>query len=219
MNEPLRKSLKKIVPSWVVKTVRWSGAVTQELRSRWFITKMLREKRDIHLEIGAGNKKGERGWITLDVTQDCDLYWDLRKGIPFPDESVLKIYSSHLFEHLSFNEAQALLEECLRVLVPGGFFSICVPNTRIYAEAYLSGKHLDEEQFFQHKSAYYGSSRIDYLNYIAYMDGEHKYMFDEENLVAILKNKGFESSYLREFDPDLDRLARDFESIYAEAKK
>ena len=54
---------------------------------------------------------------------------------------------------------------------------------------------------------------------MAYMDGHHKYMFDEENLIHILKSKGFKNVHQRRFDPEIDRKERDFESIYAEATK
>lgn len=180
---------------------------------------LLRNDKKIYLEIGAGSKKGENGWITLDLRMKSDICWDLRKGIPFPDESIHKIYSSHLLEHLYFDEGQGLLDECLRVLVKGGIFSICVPNARLYIEAYLKGNELDHSKFFGCKSAYNNTSRIDYVNYIAYMGKQHKYMFDEENLVAVLENKNFKNVHLRDFDPNLDKQKRDFESIYAEAQK
>jgi hypothetical protein len=32
---------------------------------------------------------------------------------------------------------------------------------------------------------------MDRLNYIAYMDGHHRYMFDEENLLRVLVQAGF----------------------------
>jgi hypothetical protein len=54
---------------------------------------------------------------------------------------------------------------------------------------------------------------------MAYMDGQHKYMFDEENLIFILKSKGFRNVKLRQFDPTLDLKERDYESIYAEGEK
>ena len=44
-------------------------------------------------------------------------------------------------------------------------------------------------------------------------------MFDEENLIYILKSKGFKNAHIRKFDPNLDLKHRDFESIYAEAEK
>jgi hypothetical protein len=44
-------------------------------------------------------------------------------------------------------------------------------------------------------------------------------MFDEENLLYVLKSKAFRNAHLRSFDPSLDLKERDFESIYAEAEK
>jgi hypothetical protein len=104
-------------------------------------------------------------------------------------------------------------------LVPNGTFSVCVPNAKIYIVAYAHNEDLDPNQFFAYETAFYGNSKIDYINYTAYMDGRHKYMFDEENLLAILKKVGFSNSQLRDFDPDLDLAERSFESIYAIAKK
>jgi len=180
---------------------------------------MLKERNEICVEVGAGYKKGKGEWITIDMNDTCDVYWDLRKGIPFPSESLKKIYSSHFFEHLSYKEAQQFLDECMRVLIPGGQFSICVPNARIYLEAYVNRTLLDETRFIAHPPAYNHTTRIDLVNYTAYMDGGHKYMFDEENLLFILSSKGFKNPSLRQFDPTLDLQERDFESIYAEAEK
>jgi len=182
------------------------------------ICTILKDRQEIYLEIGAGDKKGKNGWITIDTAKNCDISHDLRKGLPFPDETISKVYSSHFFEHLSFNEGQNFLDECLRVLIPNGVFSICVPNAKIYIEAYVNSG-LDEEKFITYKPAYNNTTKIDYLNYIAYMNGHHKYMFDEENLIHILKAKGFSNVMLRAFDPSIDLKVRDYESIYAEANK
>lgn len=182
--------------------------------------KLIIDRRDkIFLEVGAGDKRGENGWVTLDMSKNCDIYWDLRKGIPCPDKSIAKIYSSHFLEHLSFREGQIFLDECLRTLVPNGIFSICVPNARLYIEAYMNSATLNKDKFFAYKPAYNNTTKIDYVNFTAYMDGHHKYMFDEENLIYILQSKGFKNVHIRDFDHDLDLKKRDFESIYAEAEK
>jgi len=191
----------------------------RHLRSKRRIRNLLRERSQIALEVGAGEKPGKGEWITIDVTKSCDLYWDLRKGIPFPNETVQKIYSSHFFEHLSFEEIQRFLDECRRALIPNGKFLICVPNARIYIDAYSEGRSLDPATYFGYTPAYNHTTRIDYVNYTAYMKGAHKYMFDEENILFILRAKGFRNVRLRDFDPDLDLQARKFESIYAEAEK
>ena len=189
-------------------------------KSRRYIRRLLKEKGEILVELGAGGKKGECGWVTVDIVENCDIFWDLRKGMPFPDEAIMKIYSSHFFEHLSYPEGQIFLDECRRTLAPGGTFSICVPNAKLYVRTYLN----DDPQLKKQLSGYYkyafnNTTKIDYLNYIAYMDGQHKYMFDEENLVYILKAKGFKNVHLRPFDPSLDQKERDFESIYAQGEK
>jgi len=199
----------------IIKRIRH---LAKQKLSKRYIRRLLQEKKEIYLEVGAGKKKGENGWITVDVSEICDIYWDLRNGLPFPDESIAKIYSSHFLEHLSFGDGQKFLDECLRVLVPEGSFSICVPNARIYIEAFLNSDTLDEV-YFSWKPAYNNTTKIDYINYIAYMNGQHNYMFDEDNLIYILQSKGFKNARLREFEPNLDLKIRDFHSIYAEAQK
>jgi predicted SAM-dependent methyltransferase len=172
------------------------------------------------IEIGAGPKKGVNGWLTMDLV-GADIEWDLRYGMPFSDNSIDQIYSSHLFEHLTTCETSKLLEECKRVLNPGGIFSICVPNAKRYIEAYLNkdASFWEQQQEDFYVPAYNDTTIIDYINYVAYMDGQHKYMFDQENLLHILKSHNFKSVRLRDFDPALDIMERDFESIYAEAVK
>ncbi len=96
---------------------------------------------------------------------------------------------------------------------------MCIPNAKIYLEAYVAGKTLPLSEYFLYEPAYNDTTRIDYVNYMAYMDGEHKYMFDEENILYILKSKGFQNVRLRQFDPNLDMKERDYESIYAEGEK
>ena len=220
MNNKLKEFIKRYVPSILIRFVKNKLHSAKLRMSKKHINYLLKKgKKTIYLEIGAGNKKGRNGWIALDLTPNCDIYWDLTKGLPFPDKSIYKIYSSHVFEHFTFKEGQRLLDECLRILVKDGIFSICVPNAKIYIEAYLNSDCLYENRFFGYKPAYNNTSRIDYVNYIAYMDGHYKYMYDEENLILILERKGFRNVRLRNFNPSLDLKERDFESIYAEAQK
>jgi predicted SAM-dependent methyltransferase len=173
----------------------------------------------ILLELGSGEKKGKDGWVTIDLNRNCDLYWDLNKGLPFPNSTITKIYSSHVFEHFHFEEIQKLLSECLRVLKPGGAFSICVPDAEMFINTYCNKTQLDPMLPIFEPGYSHTGSRIDYINYVAYCGKDHKYMFDRENLVSILKNKGFKNVTLRDFDPSLDLEIRKVESIYAQAEK
>ena len=84
---------------------------------------LLDRQAPICLDLG-GADPGKGEWTTVDMTQKCDIYWDLRLPIPLSDNSVSKIYSSHLFEHLTHSQGQALFKESIRLLKPGGTFSI-----------------------------------------------------------------------------------------------
>ena len=192
--------------------------VTKRRSSRKQIAALKASGRPIKLDLGGGHRKGTNGWITVDTARECDLYWDLRDGVPFDDNSVDAVYSSHLFEHLTFDEGQALMAEAKRVLKPGGIFSVVVPNARLYIEGYLGQREIPSE-FYGWAPAFNNTTAIDAVNYVAYMAGEHKYLFDQENLLFRLELAGFTDVRSRNFDSTLDMIERDYESIYAEGRK
>jgi hypothetical protein len=51
------------------------------------------------------------------------------------------------------------------------------------------------------------------------MDELHKYMFDEENMLFLLKMVGFKNPRIRDYDPSIDKLHRRDESLFAIAEK
>lgn len=63
---------------------------------------------------------------------------DLRLGLPFPDASIASIYSEHLVEHLPPDGLRALMEECYRVLSPGGVMRISTPDLAKYLRGYVA---------------------------------------------------------------------------------
>jgi predicted SAM-dependent methyltransferase len=183
--------------------------------TRIVAARMLHTHSEIKLEIGSGPVKGKNGWTTLDLSKQSNLYWDLSEALPFPEDSVDWIYSSHVLEHFHYSELIRLLKDCLRILKPGGVFSVCVPDASIYVQGYINHETFNREEYLAYKPAVISDARMDILNYIAYMDGNHQYMFDKENLVRILSHSGFTSVRLRDFDPGLDLEDRRYESIYA----
>ncbi len=57
-----------------------------------------------------------------------NIMWrEVSRGLPYPDNSVDKIYSSHLLEHLEQRRGEVLLREMCRVLKVGGFFAWSSP--------------------------------------------------------------------------------------------
>ncbi|MDG5469922.1 methyltransferase domain-containing protein [Deltaproteobacteria bacterium IMCC39524] len=223
----VKKVIKKMLP---VKLREILGTLSEQqskttknkqiaVKNHHKVTSLLRSDLPIKLELGAGERRGVTGWTYADINENCDLVLDLTQPFPFPDNSVSMIYSSHMLEHFEYHELMTLLSECLRVLKPGGIFRASVPNARIYLEAYCAPDGFRPEIFCRYEPAYNANSKIDYVNYMAYMAGHHRYMFDEENLVAVLNLAGFNNVRLRGFDKTLDLEVRDFQSIYVQAEK
>jgi SAM-dependent methyltransferase len=182
-------------------------------RSSWLVL----AGESIRLDIGAGHTQRPAGWLTLDTNDHCDLFWDLADGIPFPDHSVSEIYSSHVFEHIPPDSLVGLLRDCYRALAPGGSVSVCVPDARFFLDAYSQRRFFVDQsnQRCWQPGWFETGSLIDQINYIAYMGGEHRLMFDDTNLTAFLRLAGFQRVALREFQEGLDLPQRHYESIYA----
>jgi predicted SAM-dependent methyltransferase len=127
------------------------------------------------------------------------------------------VYCSHVLEHFEFSDLKRLLKDVHRILKPGGNFLISVPDASIYIDSYL-GK-ISSSELLQYVPAVISSKKMDILNYIFYMNGYHKFMFDEDNLTFHLEIAGFVECKLREFNPTLDLKERDYESLYMVARK
>ncbi len=105
----------------------------------------------IRLNIGCGYKE-EEGFIGIDKA-DCEqeILWDVRDGIPFPDNSVDTIWSQHVMEHLTNEEALDVLKEMYRVLKIGGTTVNTMPHASDPTSCY-----------FDHKS-FWNEDKIDSL--------------------------------------------------------
>jgi len=184
------------------------------------------------INLGSGPVKGENGWINIDQLQGADLNIDITQGLPFPNDSIDIIYTSHFLEHLDYEVLCRVLKECQRVLSPGCPLSVCVPDASKFIRAYMQNDYqdvpyekdgslkvpsflLEENEEVYKKAIVDTGSAIDWINYIAYSNAEHKYMFDINNLLAHLKIAGFMDVVPRNFDPELDKYKGRNASIYA----
>ena len=57
---------------------------------------------------------------------DSDV--DITKPLPFESNSCDLVFAEHLLEHIPTNKGYLFLEECVRILVPGGQLGIIVPD-------------------------------------------------------------------------------------------
>ena len=100
------------------------------------------------INIGGGRWYYPR-WENIDYMDDStyvDYKLDLRalQRFPFQDECAALIFSSHCLEHVSDEVALFTLDECYRIMKPGGLIRIAVPDMDKAFAAYHSNDH----QFF-----------------------------------------------------------------------
>lgn len=158
------------------------------------------------------------GWVNVDLLRPgrrLDLYWDLRRGIPFPDGSVDAIFAEHLLEHLELSTSIAFLRECRRALRRGGTVRIGVPDLDRYVASYLGHDDLIDQVRPGRPT------RGVALGEIFFLDG-HKSMYDFQTLRWAFQTAGFTNVEHCGFgnsriEPAPDSQSRRAETLYAEA--
>lgn len=188
---------------------------------------VIKNNKTLKLHIGCGRQYKE-GWInidnnSLDNITKLDLKYDILKGIPFPNDSVDFIYNEHFFEHITVEEGQNFIKDCMRVLKKGGVLRIAMPDLDECVKAYCNPNGLEDDKEFLTK---YGlgfiKTRAERLN-VDFRYG-HKWLYDWEELERRLKEAGCEnikkcSLRLSEHKELCDLETRDQSTLLAEVTK
>ncbi len=91
------------------------------------------------LHLGCG-KRSHPSWINADLLPvDIGVHRiDVTKPLPFKAASMETVYHAHLLEHLAPTAGRRFIEDCYRVLRPGGVLRVTVPDLEQIAREYLS---------------------------------------------------------------------------------
>ena len=93
----------------------------------------------VKVNLGCG-RRYHPAWINIDLAAAGPgvIEHNLLEGIPQPDASVDVLYHAHVVEHFKKEPAETFLEECFRVLKPGGLLRVAVPDLEPICRNYLS---------------------------------------------------------------------------------
>ncbi len=170
-----------------------------------------------------------------------------RKRLPFSDDSVDYVYTSHFLEHFKRFEARSILAECYRILRKGGVIRVTLPDLEILAKKYLE----KDSEYFKSILALmnFGEenpSQEDYPLADIFVDNfypnfyrekprgiqkalvgfirPHLWMYDQDSLASLLTGIGFRNVKRMAFregnTPDLKHLDVFPEmTLYMEAEK
>jgi predicted SAM-dependent methyltransferase len=154
---------------------------------------------------------------------------DVAKGLPFKDNSVDYVYTSHMLEHLNQEKANFVLEECYRTLKKGGGLRVIVPDLGLFVEEYIRGKQAKDatatDRLIKSLGLHGSRSPKPFLDRLVSGKG-HQWMYDFESLAHRLSGIGFKDvkrCQPRQGEvPDLHLLDEGElhpDSLYIEAKK
>ena len=159
---------------------------------------------------------GSRSYYTKDeyckiLNENKFMHHDIKFGVPFNDQTVDYIFSSHFLEHLYLDDAKYLLKDCYRSLKKGGRMRISVPDLEYAFHLYKNGEaeKMLSSYFFINDDSFFA---------------QHKYMYDYRMLSSMLTDLGFvnisRSEYRQGDFPDVKLLDnREEESLFIEAYK
>lgn len=125
-------------------------------------------------------------------------WMNITRRFVFADASVDVIYSSHTLEHLTYEEARFVLQECNRVLKPGGIIRIVVPDFEQLVNSYLNNKEQQPAiaaKKFLSDSLYFEipipGSLAGMIKFYFTRKNNHHFLYDEAGLQYQLENAGF----------------------------
>jgi len=144
---------------------------------------------------------------------------DLTKPLLYADSSIDFVYTSHLLEHLSRDDARKLIEEAFRVLKPRGLVRLVVPDLAVGARDYVAALQSNPND---------AKAAPVFLNWLQLSRtgarDPHLWMYDAPSLAATLSECGFVNpavcEYRRGRVPDCEILDnRPEDSLHLEAEK
>jgi SAM-dependent methyltransferase len=167
------------------------------------------------------------------TTSRIDYGADLRYPLRIPDKSIDGIFCEHTLEHLTYAQNDKLLSECHRILKPGAFIRIILPDISVFIKNYQENNDawfkMWEKLMFTNSPSPERRQRVlqSNLQALSFVTQEYGHIsaWDVKTLSRYLAKNNFMEikacSFRQGGDPqlliDLDEEDRKFVSLYVEA--
>ena len=180
LEQPLRIALRAY-------RMTYKRAILLSPRKRFKVAKFKKIK-NLKLNVGCGKVKLP-GWVNIDIEPGADLVMDVRKGLPFDNNSVDFIYCEHVLEHFTYEEGEKVLREFERCLRREGIVRIAMPDLDYIIKKYNADwKNQDWLSWPEYE---FVKTRGQMIN-ISFRYWGHKYLYNKEDLRNQLTKVGFQ---------------------------
>lgn len=149
------------------------------------------------LHIGCGANP-LAGWLNTDYLPDdpAILHLDATARFPLPDASVELVFSEHMIEHLALAGGMTMIEQCFRVLRPGGRLRISTPSMEALIAIYQDPLKPAHAAYIDYHRDHWFTGPLPTPAMIFndfYRNWGHLTIYDEATLRASLERAGFVS--------------------------
>lgn len=142
-----------------------------------------------------------KGWMNIDCLAIPYLYseasklgcqfiaMDVNYGLPFAPDSVDAIFTSHMIEHISYEQGLRLLKECYRVMKKGSVIRISCPDLGKLVSLY-NEKNLKIMDTFNEPCK---DAKSDAERFFRVVAEHHQSFYDREAMHRTLFLSGFDN--------------------------
>jgi predicted SAM-dependent methyltransferase len=225
-----KQSLARLLPRRIWKILRWELQLQWRLLLQKFSPryrarlKHWQAKRDIRINLGALDS-GKEEWLNVDATPSpaLDFLCDLRRPLPLGEGVAECLFCEHVMEHFDYEEEiPSFLQECKRLLKPGGVVRLVVPDGEKYCRM-LASESWEQAKILRDPSRY--RTRMEMVNDAFRQDSQHLFAYDGETMELVLKEAGFDEIRVMKFGESrvqglaIEQAWRAEESLHVEAVK
>ena len=135
------------------------------------------------------------GWLNTDIHPLRDVIRvNVLRRLPFPDQSIDRIFSEHMFEHLDYPNGVALCNEMFRVLKPGGRIRMSMPDLAFLIDLYRVEKRPEQLRYIEaareNLAARAPVNDTGVINNF-FRDWGHEFIYDFKTVRDVLMASGF----------------------------
>lgn len=186
----LKKMYRRAVPTGDEKIYRRQKKKTAHIINEYFAKTAIKK-----LHIGCQDHLIE-GWLNVDLMPGVAsvAYMDATKAFPFPDETFDFIFSEHMIEHITLKEGYLMLQECKRVLKPGGVLRISTPDLQFLMDLYTHPKDALHQEYIEAYRRFF--PQLSYISEAMVVNNfvrnwGHQFIYDKKTLAYLMQDAGF----------------------------